>query len=435
MRSSTLLGFALASAQPETGLRDFVREHLPGLTQTSFFGVVAWQWMAMGAALVGAVGVGFVLARLFYWLSRPISKGRWSWLVSLSRAIQRPLAALFALATFDLAVHFIDLVGHISVTVDTVARQLLIGGGAWLLIAAGGSLTVSLEKNLVVADEFESRGARTQLRVAHRALSAILVVVALALILSGFTAVRHIGLSLLASAGIVSIVIGIAAQKALSGLVAGIQLSITQQVRIGDTVVVDTEMGTVEEIHLSFVVLRLWDLRRLIVPATRLLEQPFQNWTRVRTHLLGTVELWVDYSAPLETLRDELARVCKASKRWDGRTSDLRVTDASDKALRVQMLVSAEGSGNLFELRCEVRERIVASLKSLAGGIYLPHDRSSNITLEQTTQEARGPTRNTASRFSPGLLPRRYPSASTAALIAMKWQAAATTTSRWKISW
>jgi small-conductance mechanosensitive channel len=197
--------------------------------------------------------------------------------------------------------------------------------------------------------------------------------------LSGFHVVRTIGVSLLASAGILGIVFGIAAQKSIGGLVAGIQLAVTQQLRIGDTVIVDTERGTVEEIHLTFVVLRLWDLRRLIVPATHFLEQSFQNWTRVRTHLLGTVELWVDYAAPLAPLRAELALACKTSKLWDGKTCLLQVTDASDKALKIRMLVSAEGSGHLFDLRCEVRERVVELLQSLGGGIYLPHDRSSSL--------------------------------------------------------
>jgi len=236
-----------------------------------------------------------------------------------------------------------------------------------------------LETRLLANDEFMSRGPRTQVRLARHVWTGLVVLVALALILSGFHVVRTIGVSLLASAGIVGIVFGIAAQKSLGGLVAGIQLSMTQQLRIGDTVVVDTELGVVEEMHLTFVVVRLLDLRRLIVPATHFLDQSFQNWTRVRTHLLGSVELWVDYAAPLEQLRAELLRICKANKLWDGQTCTLQVTDASDKALKVRLMISAEGSTRLFDLRCEVREQIVALLQSLSGGRYLPHDRSSNL--------------------------------------------------------
>jgi small-conductance mechanosensitive channel len=207
----------------------------------------------------------------------------------------------------------------------------------------------------------------------------LIVLIAVALILSGFSAVRTIGVSLLASAGIVGIVVGIAAQKSLGGLVAGIQLAVTQQIRLGDTVVVGIETGTVEEIHLTFVVLRLWDLRRLIVPASTFLEQTFQNWTRVRTHLLGAVDLWVDYSTPLAPVREQLARCCHASKLWDGVTCLLQVTEASDKAMKIRLLVSSEGWENLFNLRCEIRESVLGLLQSLGGGTYLPHDRS--VTL------------------------------------------------------
>jgi small-conductance mechanosensitive channel len=367
-------------AQPETGTPDFVREHFPALVQISVLGVAAWQALAMIAALAGAVAIGAALSRLFHRLSRPLSRRSGnSWFVPLSRSVQNPIAGLVAVGAFDWAVHLIDLVGHISVIVDTMARQLLIGAVAWLLVAGGGSLATSLEQNLVGTDEFSSRGARTQLRVAYRVSSGLVVLIALALILSGFDAVRNIGVSLLASAGIASVVIGIAAQKTLGGFVAGIQLSITQPIRIGDTVVVDTEFGTVEQIHLTFVVLRLWDLRRLMVPVSKFLEQSFQNWTRVRTNLLGTAELWVDYTAPLATLREELARVCKASKLWDGQTCVLQVTGASERSMQLRMLVSADGPGNLFDLRCEVREKVIALLQSLDGGIYLPHDRTIDL--------------------------------------------------------
>ncbi len=374
------LPIAFPLAHPEAGTPDFVREHFPALAQTSVLGVAAWQVLAMIAALAGAVAIGAALSRLFHRLSRPLSKRSGNdWFVPLSRSVQNPIAGLVAVGAFDLAVHLIDLVGHISVIVDTMTRQLLIGAVAWLLVVGGGSLASTLEQNLVGTDEFSSRGARTQLRVAYRVSSGLVVLIALALILSGFDAVRNIGVSLLASAGIASVVIGIAAQKTLGGFVAGIQLSITQPIRIGDTVVVDTEFGTVEQIHLTFVVLRLWDLRRLIVPVSKFLEQSFQNWTRVRTNLLGTAELWVDFTAPLATLREELARVCKASKLWDGQTCVLQVTGSSERSMQIRMLVSADGPGNLFDLRCEVREKVIALLQSLDAGIYLPHDRTIDL--------------------------------------------------------
>jgi len=346
----------------------FVEKHFPGLTEP-LLGVAGWQWLAMAAALLLALAIGFTLSRVFLLVSRLMGKRQpASWLVSFGQAIQTPLTGLLALGTFDGAVHWIDLTGRVSLFVDTLSRQLFIAGLAWLIIDASESVTDSLERSLSGQDEFQSRGIRTQLLVAHRAFSVIVVVGAVAGILSGFHAVRNIGVSLLASAGIVSVVIGIAAQKTLGNLLAGILLSVSQQIRLGDTVVLDNEFCTVEEIRLTYVVLRTWDLRRLMVPVNKFLDQTFQNWTRVRTHLLGTVELWVDFGTPLAAPRQELARLCRESKLWDQRVCSLQVTASSDKAMKLRLLVSAENASQLFDLRCEVREKMIAFFDSLAGG-------------------------------------------------------------------
>jgi len=358
----------------------FVETHFPELTGPWMLGVAGWQWLAMGAALLLAFGLGFSLSRFFLFISKLLGdRPKASWLISLGQAIQTPLTGLLALGVFDGAVHWIDLTGRVSLTVDTLSRQLLIAGLAWLIIDASGSVTGSIERSLSGQDEFQSRGIRTQLLVAHRAFSVIVVVGALAAILSGFHAVRSIGVSLLASAGIASVVIGIAAQKTLGSFLAGILLSVSQQIRLGDTVVLDKEFCTVEEIRLTYVVLKTWDLRRLVVPVNKFLDQTFQNWTRVRTHLLGTAELWVDFNTPLEAPRQELARICKESKLWDQRVCSLQVTDSSDKAMLLRMLVSADTAGNLFDLRCEVREKMIAFLNQLDGGVHLPFSRNANM--------------------------------------------------------
>jgi small-conductance mechanosensitive channel len=358
----------------------FIQDHFPGLSQPWLLEVPGWQWLAMLGALLLALGLGFAVSRIFLLISRLMGdRPNTSWLRSLGQAIQTPLTALLALGTFDAEVHWIDLTGRVSVWVDTFSRQLFVAGLAWLIIDVSESVTASLERRLLGQDEFESRGIRTQLLIAHRAFSVIVVLGAAAAILSGFHAVRNIGVSLLASAGIASVVIGIAAQKTLGSFLAGIQLSVSQPMRLGDTVVVDTEFCTVEEIRLTYIVLKTWDLRRLVVPVNRFLDQSFQNWTRVRTHLLGTVELWVDYNTPLVPPRDELTRICTESKLWDKRVCRLQVTDASDKAMKLRMLVSADNAGNLFDLRCEVREKMIAFLNAYHGGIHLPFGRNANM--------------------------------------------------------
>ncbi len=386
---NTVTPSRLAGAAPLENLPvpPFVEAHFPELGTPWMLGVAGWQWLAMAAALLLALGIGLTLSRVFLLISRLAGDRAKTWVISLGKAIQT-LTGLLALGAFDGAVHWIDLTGRVSDTVDTLSRQLLVAGLAWLMIDASGSVTGSIERGLSGQDEFESRGIRTQLLVAHRAFSVIVVVGALAAILSGFHAVRSIGVSLLASAGIASVVIGIAAQKTLGSFLAGIQLSVSQQVRLGDTIVLDKEFCTVEEIRLTYVVLRTWDLRRLVVPVNKFLDTTFQNWTRVRTHLLGTAELWVDFTTPLAAARDELARLCKESKLWDQRVCSLQVTDASDKAMLLRMLVSAENASNLFDLRCEIREKMIAFLTRLDGGVHLPLSRNADVKLAETLPPA-----------------------------------------------
>jgi small-conductance mechanosensitive channel len=190
-----------------------------------------------------------------------------------------------------------------------------------------------------------------------------------------FEAMRSLGVSLLASAGVAGLVLGLAAQRTLGSVFAGIQLSITQPIRIGDEVVIEGEFGTIEEITLTYVVLRVWDERRLIVPMNRFFEQPFQNWTKVGSELHGTVMLYADYGFPVDLLRAELERLLTGNPRWDGRTQKVHVTDAKEKTLEVRVLVSAANAGKLFDLRAELREKLVTWLTALEGGRYLPKTR------------------------------------------------------------
>lgn len=359
----------------------FVSRRFTALAEFDFLGITAWQWVAMVLALLLAVGAGVLLSRLTLRLSRIASRRPAApWVVALGHEAQGPLTALLSLVAFTTAVHFIGLVGRADLVLALLARGLAIAGLAWLLIAAGGSLTESLVHGLSGHDEYRSRGVRTQLLIAHRAFSVIIVLGAAVAVLSGFHAIRNLGVSLLASAGIASVVLGIAAQKTLGGFLAGIQLSITQPVRLGDTVVFDAEFGTVEEIRLTYVVLRLWDLRRMVVPVSKFLDNTFQNWTRVPTHLLGSADLWVDYSTPLEPLRAEFSRVCHASPLWDRDVCGLQVTEATDRAMKLRLLVSAETAGKLFDLRCEVREKMIAHLQQLEGGNHLPVTRNADVT-------------------------------------------------------
>lgn len=209
------------------------------------------------------------------------------------------------------------------------------------------------------ADNFEARRLYTQTRVLSRTLVGSVGLVGTALALMTFPTVRQVGASLLASAGVVGIVAGFAARPVLGNLIAGLQIGLTQPIRLDDVVIVEGEWGVIEEINSAYVVVRIWDQRRLIVPLQWWIEHPFQNWTRHNAELIGTVFLWVDYRMPLAPLRDALQRACAASPLWDGRLALLQVTEAGEQALQLRALVTAASSSAAWDLRCAVREALV----------------------------------------------------------------------------
>lgn len=210
------------------------------------------------------------------------------------------------------------------------------------------------------AKDVRARARYTQLRGFRNIGGFVVVLVTVAFALMTFDTVRSIGTGLLASAGVAGIVLGFAAQKTISTLLAGVQLAVAQPIRVDDIVVVEGEWGTIEEIALTYVVLRVWDLRRLVLPVQYFIDKPFQNWTRGKTMLLGTVELRLDYSVPVDAVREELARLLAASKYWDKASSGVQVTDASERTMLVRVLVSAKNADDLFNLRCETREKLIA---------------------------------------------------------------------------
>ncbi|NQV51480.1 MAG: mechanosensitive ion channel [Candidatus Marinimicrobia bacterium] len=241
----------------------------------------------------------------------------------------------------------------------------LIVGFTWLAMRVLGLIQQVIlgQYRIDVKDNLKARQINTQLLVIHRVLSAIIILVALSAILLSFEKARDIGLSLLASAGIAGIIIGLAAQRSLATLFAGIQLAITQPIRIDDVVIVENEWGRIEEITLTFVVVRIWDQRRLVVPITYFIERPFQNWTRNHADLLGSIYLYVDYKMPLKQLRSELERIVKDSAYWDGRLAQIQVTNTTEKSVELRALVSAENSSNAWDLRCLVREGLLIYLQ------------------------------------------------------------------------
>ena len=212
-------------------------------------------------------------------------------------------------------------------------------------------------------DNLLARKHNTQVRILLRAIDVVIVILTVAAALMTFPAVRQFGVSLFASAGIAGLVAGLAARPVLTNLLAGIQLAMTQPIRIDDAVIVEGEFGNIEEIRSTYVVLRLWDLRRMIVPLSYFIEKPFQNWTREGSELLGAVLLQLDYDAPIDAIRAKAKEVVESSSLWNGKVFAVQVTDARQETIEVRILASANGGGAAFDLRCEVREKLIDFLR------------------------------------------------------------------------
>jgi small-conductance mechanosensitive channel len=232
---------------------------------------------------------------------------------------------------------------------------------AWAIVA-----TIRIGKNqflkkydITLADNLKMRKVHTQYNILEKILVFIIILIATAIALMLFDGVRNIGVSLFASAGIAGLIIGLAAQKALGSILAGLQIAITQPIRIDDVVIIEGEWGWIEEINLTYVVVRIWDKRRLVVPSTSFLDKAFQNWTRTSADILGTVFIYTDYTIPFEPLRKELTRLLESSPHWDGKVNVLQVTDAKEHTLEIRALMSAATSPQAWDLRVFVREKLI----------------------------------------------------------------------------
>jgi len=214
-----------------------------------------------------------------------------------------------------------------------------------------------------VADNLRARKIHTQFRILRQVLTLIIWILTISAILLQFDGFRQFGRGLLASAGIASLVIGFAAQRTLGNLIAGFQIAITQPIRLDDVVVVENEWGRIEEITLTYVVVKIWDERRLVLPISYFLEQPFTNWTRQTSEILGTVFLHVDYSVPLDALREKLQELVKDHEDWDGRVAEIIAYESRRTTLEIRALVSSRDSGAGWRLRCFVREGLVTYLQ------------------------------------------------------------------------
>ncbi len=366
-----------------------------------------WAPAPVASALV------LVLAAIFAVLVARVSTNvllrvpgtRGAYLRSFIKQLRRPMR-LFVVIAF--VVTALPVSGFGYRTVDAIGQAMLVL--FILLVGYSASRAMSILAGTYLAnlsldsdDNLTARKHTTQIRILKRATDILILLVTISAALMTFGPVRQYGVSLFASAGAASLVVGLAARPLLTNLIAGVQIAITQPIRIEDAVIVEGEWGWIEEITATYVVVRLWDWRRMILPIAYFLEKPFQNWTHSSASLIGTVFLYADYRMKVAALREKLEEFAHASPLWDGKVVNLQVSDATETTMQIRMLVSARNAPQSWDLRCEIREKIIDYVQSTMPEM-LPRTRIDiprNVTPAAATTSHAGPT--TTSHAGPAM--------------------------------
>lgn len=328
-----------------------------------------WADVAVELALAAAIGiiVHLLMSRV---VRRLLARKALGFVDVLFEQLRAPAALAWPLLFMTLARARSRVVGLTLPALDHVLLLALFAALTWLVVRFVGAVDLYVKKrhDVTAPDNREARRVHTQVTVLSRSLQVVAIIAGVAAALMTFPRVQQVGASILASAGIAGIVVGLAARPVLENLLGGLQIGFTQPIRLDDVVLVAGEYGRVEEITTTYVVLKLWDERRLIVPFSKFISEPFQNWTRTGAELLGTVFVWVDYAAPVERIRAAAEQIVRESPLWDGRVNKLQVTECTEQSMQLRVLVSANNASAAFDLRVHVRERLIDFLQR-----ELPH--------------------------------------------------------------
>jgi len=321
-----------------------------------------WVWIRFCVVLATALLVGFIIHYMsFLILERLTKHTKNTFDDSMVKYCREPSRLVILLIVVSFILPLLNLPPKILELLKHIISLCFIASVAWLLIQMSFALedVILRRYEIDIKDNLQARKIRTQLQVFKRIVVVVIGIITLAAMLMTFDKVRQLGTSILASAGIVGIIVGMAAQRTIATFLAGIQIAVTQPIRVDDAVIVENEWGRIEEITLTYVVVRIWDLRRLVLPITYFIEKPFQNWTRVTADIIGSVFLYVDYTVPIQKLREELHQILKNSKLWDGKVCVLQVTNATERTVELRALMSAPDAPTAWNLRCEVREKLI----------------------------------------------------------------------------
>jgi small-conductance mechanosensitive channel len=330
------------------------------LAQFDKFPDIVWDAILVGFAII----IGLILKFLLSLLVRKkpnAAQPAFSVSRSLLHRLGAPFSYFLPLATFNFLLPLMKIRSDIVPILNKTVEILLTICFANVLIGIIKVLEdyVYHTFDITKADNLRERKIRTQLQFIRRLAITMIVILTICVILLSFSNLRRIGAGLLTGVGVGGIIIGFAAQKTLGNFLAGFQIAFTQPIRIDDVLVVEGEWGRVEEITMTYVVLNVWDQRRLIIPINYFVDKPFQNWTRSSADIMGTVFLYLDYTIPLDPIREELGRLLEINPLWDRRVKVLQITNASERTIEVRALMSASSSGNAFDLRCDIREGLI----------------------------------------------------------------------------
>jgi small-conductance mechanosensitive channel len=326
-----------------------------------------WRDLAWSAGILAAAIVAALIVRaIAFFLLKRLTRRRGTLLgQSLVRHGEKPSHWILPFLAVLTVVPALPLPQPVKTGLEHIAGLGLIAAVAWLavLLIEVTSDIFSARYRIDVADNLVARRIQTQFQVVHRLAMLLVGVVTVSIMLMTFPAIKHIGISILASAGVASLVVGMAMKDTLANLIAGVQIAFAQPFRIGDAVVVENEWGWIEEIGMMYVVVRLWDLRRLVLPLSYFLTNPFQNWTRTSADLLAYTYLYVDYTVPVDAVRDEFRRILDATPLWSKKVCVLQVSDSDQRTMQLRALMDVRNSSDAWDLRCLVREKLIDFLQ------------------------------------------------------------------------
>ena len=324
------------------------------------------DWLIGLVLLFLTAAIALAVFQIFRALARRLLESRHPILHALMLRAASLLRFAVVLFAVTLVVPALPFGTNTSLTLHRILIASFIVLLGWIAIVASNLAADRYMRRFRIdtEDNLLARKAVTQMRVLKRTASVVIGFLTLGFALMSFDAVREYGVSIFASAGVAGIALGLAAKPVLGNLIAGVQIAITQPIRIDDVVIVENEFGWIEEFTSTYVVVRLWDWRRMIVPLGYFLENPFQNWTRTSASLIGSVYFHLDHRTPIPALRAKLEEIVKASKLWDGKVVNLQVSETTEHTIEVRALMTARNASQVWDLRCEVREKMLAFLQA-----------------------------------------------------------------------